>query len=137
MLIRYMGTKRNIAGRVRRLIADLFPKGQVLDLFSGIGCVTESLAAVAPIHISNVLSFTAGFAGARFMGPHRYTPQKLIEAIRRAYCQAAEDEIRRKRDRLRDEQRAIDLACEALGRCMLEAHHDGSSTRQRRTLIVP
>lgn len=127
MPIRYMGTKRSIADHVKTLIADLSPKGQVLDLFSGIGCVAESLATVAPIYTNDLLSFTALFARARFKGPRQYTPQQLIEKIRLNYRQAAEDEIRSKRSRLRDEQRAIDLGYEALGNYMLEAEHVANS----------
>jgi adenine-specific DNA-methyltransferase len=132
MPIRYMGTKRSIADHVKRLIADLSPKGQVLDLFSGIGCVAESLANVAPIYTNDLLSFTALFARARFKGPRQYAPQQLIEEIRPLYRQAVEDEIRSKRSRLRDEQRAIDLGYEALGNYMLEAQHVANSRIARR-----
>ena len=121
MPIRYMGTKRSIADRVRRLVSELSPSGSVLDLFSGIGCVAESLAPIAPIYTNDALAFTAALARARFKGPHKYTAKELIDSVRPAYREAAENETRRRRTKLRDEQRAIDLGAEALGRYMLEA----------------
>ena len=123
MPIRYMGTKRIIADHVRRLVADLSPSGAILDLFSGIGCVAESLASVAPIHTNDALSFTAVLARARFKGPRELTTKGLIDVLRPAYRETAEDEIRLNRDRLRDEQRAIDLGHDALDRYMAEAEH--------------
>lgn len=135
MPIRYMGTKRGIADHVRRLVTDLSPNGQVLDLFSGIGCVAESLSMVAPVRTNDALSFTAAFARARFKGPREKTPDKLINLLRQPYRETVEDETRLNRDRLRDEQRAIDLGSDALHKYMAEAQHAANSETVRASAL--
>lgn len=131
MSIRYMGTKREIADRVRGLIVDLSPSGHVLDLFSGIGCVAESLSSVAPVRTNDSLSFTAALARARFKGPRHDTAQDLIARLRPGYRQTVEEETRSNRERLRDEQRAIDMGLDALGKYMVEAEHAANSASAR------
>jgi adenine-specific DNA-methyltransferase len=132
MPIRYMGTKRSIADRVQRLVSDLSPDGRVLDLFSGIGCVAESLADISPVHTNDALSFTAVLARARFKGAREFGAPEIIAKLRPAYREAAENESRRVRARLRDEQRAIDLGVEALAHYMSKAEHVANSAVVRK-----
>lgn len=132
MPIRYMGTKRDIAPRVRSLMIDLEPTGHILDLFSGIGCVAESLAKVAPVQTNDALSFTAALARARFKSGRRLTSAKLIDRLRPTYRQIAEEETKQARESLRDEQRAIDLGKDGLSSYMQEAQHVANSTEIRR-----
>ena len=103
-------------------------------------CWTYSQASVAsrkvslrfaPVRTNDALAFTAVFARARFKGPREWAPHTLIDAIRQAYRETAEDEVRLNRDRLRDEQRAIDLGPEALRRYMAEAQHAANSATVR------
>lgn len=132
MPIRYMGTKRNIASRVQYLVADLRPEGRVLDLFSGIGCVAESLASVAPVHTNDTLSFTAVLARARFKGNRDLTPQQMIHILRVAYREQAEAETSRRRKALRCEQQSLDGGIEALAQYMRDAKHVATSPSVRR-----
>lgn len=136
MPIRYMGTKRSIAGRVRRQVADLGPRGQVLDLFSGMGCVAEALATVAPVRTNDALTFTAVIARARFKGERMKSANELVNALREPYREAAELEVRRVRARLRDEQRAVDLGQEALLKYVQEAEHVANSGRIKRAALM-
>ena len=132
MPIRYMGTKRSIASRVRRQVASLAPRGQVLDLFSGMGCVAEALATVAPVRTNDALSFTAAIAKARFKGERTKSAHELVSMLREPYREAVESETRRARIKLRDEQRAVDLGQEALLKYVQGAEHVGNSTRIKR-----
>jgi adenine-specific DNA-methyltransferase len=132
MPIRYMGTKRDIASRVSRQLASLSPKGLVLDLFSGIGCVAESLTGVAPVHTNDALSFTALVARARFKGERELSVSALADVLREAFRDSAEQEARRVREKLRTEQRAIDLGYAALSQYMSEAQHVANSPQAER-----
>ena len=134
MPIRYMGTKRHIAHHVNRIVSELAPVGRVLDLFSGIGCVAESLANVAPVATNDALEFTAAFARARFTAQMRHmSAGAIITMLRRPYRDAAEQALKRNRPRLRDEQRAVDLGPVALTEYMARAEHVANSDRVART----
>ena len=71
MVVRYMGTKRHMANHVRDAISDLQPSGRVVDLFSGMGSVAESLRDTASVVTNDALSFTAAVSRAHFTGPDR------------------------------------------------------------------
>ena len=126
MPIRYMGTKRSISVYVQAELASLAPRGPVLDLFSGIGCVAECLVNIAPVHTNDVLSFTAALARARFKGERNKSVQELLSAIREPYRNNSEQESRKLRSVLRAEQRAMDLGKSEL------AKYDGRSRACRK-----
>ncbi len=136
MPIRYMGTKRSVATHVQAQLAALAPAGPVLDLFSGIGCVAERLATIAPVHTNDALSFTAVLARARFKGERRKSVQQLVSAFRPAYRESSEQESRKSRSSLRAEQRALDHGQAALASYMDQAEHAGNSARIRRLAIT-
>lgn len=71
MVVRYMGTKRHMADHVREAIARLEPDGRVVDLFSGMGSVAESLQDTSSVVTNDALSFTAALSRARFTGATR------------------------------------------------------------------
>jgi adenine-specific DNA-methyltransferase len=128
MPLRYMGSKRSIADRVRTLVSDLSPQGRVLDLFSGMGCVAESLADTAHIHTNDALSFTAVLARARFAPARRHLKaSELIKRIRQRHRDLAEEILRSNRPQLREEQRALDHSHEALLGYMKDVHHVANS----------
>jgi len=82
VVIRYMGTKRHMASHVRRVLVDLRPSGRVVDLFSGMGSVAQSLADQLPIVTNDSLSFTSALSRARFTGPSRTTSaSEVIECV--------------------------------------------------------
>lgn len=131
-----MGTKRSVAVHVREQIAGLSPNGLVLDLFSGIGCVSERLVGIASVHTNDVLSFTGVLARARFKGERRKSAQQLIDVIRGPYRESAEDEAMKLHSLLRLEQRSIDLGYEALGQYMSEAQHVANSPEISRSAAL-
>jgi len=107
--IRYMGTKRHIAYRVRDIVSQLEPQGRVLDLFSGMGAVAESLAGVRSVITNDALSFTNSFARARFLGGARsHTIADVVELLRAPYRVRVGELSAAHRGRLREEQRALD-----------------------------
>ena len=86
MVVRYMGTKRHMAGHVRDAVAELEPAGRVVDLFSGMGSVAESLKDTVSVVTNDALSFTAAISRARFTGPDRdSTVSDVIERLQDAY----------------------------------------------------
>jgi adenine-specific DNA-methyltransferase len=128
--IRYMGTKRDIAHRVRRLVADLKPRGPVVDLFSGMGCVAEGLAGLRSVVTNDALSFTAVFARARFTASGR--PLRFADAItmlREPYRAHLNNLVAGQRSRLRAEERALGSTRLELAAYMADAEHVANSTR--------
>lgn len=86
MVVRYMGTKRHMAGYVRAAIETLQPTGRVVDLFSGMGSVADSLQDTASVVTNDALSFTAALSRARFTGAERETsPQAAAERLRASF----------------------------------------------------
>ena len=136
MPIRYMGTKRSVAVHVREQIADLSPRRLVLDLFSGIGCVSECLVDVSSIYTNDALSFTAVIARARFKGERDKSAQQLIDGIKGSYRESVEGEAMQLRTLLRQEQRAMDLGCEALAQYISEAQHVANSSKISRSAVL-
>jgi adenine-specific DNA-methyltransferase len=104
------------------------PKGPVVDLFSGVGCVAESLANVRPVITNDALAFTATLARARFLGLSRSLRiRDVIENIRTPYRDRSTALAAEYHGRLRDEQRAIDGGQASLLAYMADAEHVGNS----------
>lgn len=109
MRFRYMGTKRDLAHRVRHLVTELRPKGLVVDLFSGMGCVAEGLAGIRSVVTNDSLTFTGALARARFIGADRtLTGRDAIERLKPLYREHLAQLTSTHRDRLRTEQAALD-----------------------------
>ena len=130
MPIRYMGTKRHIANRVRRLVIDLEPRGRIVDLFSGMGCVAESLAGIRPVTTNDAHEFTAALARARFTQTQRQlTPSEAISAVRGPYrAHLATLRVQHRAD-LQAEGRALDGPREELAAYMARAQHVGNDSK--------
>ncbi len=125
--IRYMGTKRPIAPRVRRLVEDIEPKGRVVDLFCGMGSVASCLAPSYPVVANDALTFTGALARARFTNQPRTRLAEALERLRPIYRAHAEELIRDRRRRLREETSAIDGGWQSLREYMESAPHVGNS----------
>lgn len=128
MAMRYMGTKRHIADRVRRLMVDLHPDGRVLDLFSGMGCVANEMAGFRSVVTNDSLAFTGALARARFRGSHRtQTAAGVIESLRGDYRARYRSASRAQAEALRLERRALDLGATATAEYMDAVQHVGNS----------
>src|SRR5436309_1358626 len=84
-LIRYMGTKRDIASRVVGLLPVSHRNGAVMDLFSGMGSVASALADVSPVITNDALAFTAVFARSRFLPSRRLPPLQVLRGLKPMY----------------------------------------------------
>lgn len=137
MVIRYMGTKRRMADHVRDVIADLNPDGRVVDLFSGMGSVAESLKDTRSIVTNDALSFTAAISRARFTGADRTTdPRAVLERLYPLY-RARRGCLRLEHaERLNDEKSALGGTSHALIDYMDTAEHVGNSPALRRKAIA-
>ena len=123
-----MGTKRHIADRVRLLIADLNPRGSVVDLFSGVGCVAEGLAELRSVVTNDALSFTALLARARFTGSERsHDPAGAIAAVKKRYRAHLSTMTALHRSQLRAEDRALESDREDLAAYMDDVAHVANS----------
>lgn len=91
--VRYMGTKRHLAHRVRRIFDDLRPAGAVVDLFSGMGSVAEALASRWSVVTNDFLGFTSVFGRSRFLNGDRTPHEELLNTLQASY-QAQEEELR-------------------------------------------
>lgn len=86
LVVRYMGTKRHMADHVSDAISDFRTEGRVVDLFSGMGSVAESLQDIAPVVTNDALSFTAAISRARFTGADRCTSSgDVLERLNSQY----------------------------------------------------
>lgn len=133
MVVRYMGTKRHMADHVRDAITDLRPSGRVVDLFSGMGSVAESLRDTASIITNDALSFTAAVSRARFTGPNRSaTTVEVAQRLLPAY----EDRLRELEamysEELRIESTALNGPRPDLLKYIDSARHVGNSATHRR-----
>lgn len=134
--IRYMGTKRSLAGLVRDAVAEVRPVGLVADLFSGVGSVAAALAPDYSIVANDVLSFTCVLARARFLEGSRCDPVVVGRALFADYhrCQSALSE--RFADRLQAETAAIAGGPGALREWMATAEHVGNSDLAKQIAVV-
>jgi adenine-specific DNA-methyltransferase len=132
MSLRYMGTKRALAPRVRDAVASLEKRGQVADLFSGMGSVATSMASTAPVLTNDALAFTTTFARARFLLGERVPAHQMARDLFPDFCVAY--------DRLRDdfslrmsrERTALAFGRGELADFMNTAPHAGNSDWYRR-----
>lgn len=123
-----MGTKRHIAHRVRRLAEGVKPQGTAVDLFSGMGCVTESMAGYLPVTTNDALEFTSVLARARFMGENRtLKPADAVEKIRPLYREHVDTLLKKHRARLAAEESGLEKDRAALVAYMAEAEHVANS----------
>src|ERR1700679_3481881 len=90
MSLRYMGTKRALAPIVRDAVASLGKRGQVADLFSGMGSVATSMASTAPVLTNDTLAFTTTFARARFLPSERPPISQMVRGLFPDFCLAYE-----------------------------------------------
>lgn len=128
-----MGTKRHMADHVRDAIAQLEPSGRVVDLFSGMGSVAESLKETASVVTNDALSFTAALSRARFTGIDRQSASAEVAARLLPGYEARLHDL--------EEAYAVELAREAaaldgsrtdLLNYMDKAQHVGNSASRRR-----
>ncbi len=137
MVVRYMGTKRHMADHVRDAIADLGPDGRVVDLFSGMGSVAESLQETASVVTNDAMSFTAALSRARFRGADRdSTSAEVVERLRAAYEARVRELEREYKAELTREVVALGGARADLLDYMDKAQHVGNSSARRRAARV-
>lgn len=133
MVVRYMGTKRHMADHVRDAIADLGPVGRVVDLFSGMGSVAESLQETASVVTNDAMSFTAALSRARFTGADRNTNSAdVVEHLRDVYETRGRELEREFKAELKREAVALDGSRADLLDYMGKAQHVGNSGAWRR-----
>lgn len=137
MVVRYMGTKRHMADHVRDAIADLGPVGRVVDLFSGMGSVAESLQETASVVTNDAMSFTASLSRARFKGADRDTsPAEVVERLRDVFETRTRELEREHKAELKREAAALDGSRADLLDYMGKAQHVGNSSARRRAARV-
>lgn len=132
MVVRYMGTKRHMADHVRDAIADLEPDGRVVDLFSGMGSVAESLRETASVVTNDAMSFTAALSRARFKGADRGSSSAdVIERLRDTYEARVRELEGEYKAELKREATALDGSRADLLAYMDKAQHVGNSSARR------
>jgi len=127
--IRYMGSKRDIAERVRAAVRELAPEGPAVDLFSGMGCVAESLADTTSVVTNDSLAFTGALARARFTAAERpRSAAGVITAMQQSYREHLSHLSAIHRDRLRVETAASDGTTKALANYFASSAHVANSS---------
>lgn len=133
MPIRYMGTKRHIAHRVRAIIDSLDPAGAVVDLFSGMGSVAEALASRWPVTTNDLLAFTTVISRARFASPEPSRPtERISETLRDDYRAQARMLRRHYGHQIASETVALEGDKHRLAAYMADANHAGNSPSRAR-----
>jgi adenine-specific DNA-methyltransferase len=125
--IRYMGTKRQLAGTVRAIIDVTAPRGRVVDLFAGTGSVAAALAPRWRVTTNDALSFTALFGRSRFVAGEHVDVAATLERLRAAYIVARKALLPINEEQLRLERDAIGSQ-KALRKYMLNSPHVGTSS---------
>lgn len=133
MVVRYMGTKRHMADHVRDTIASLSPAGRVVDLFSGMGSVAESLQDTASVITNDALSFTAAISRARFTGPSRASSgAEVVARLSESYRTRLSEMESKYANDLDLEAKALAGSQQDLLQYMAHAQHAGNSPTRRR-----
>lgn len=129
-----MGTKRHIAHRVHRLVAEASGGGRVVDLFTGMGSVATQLADFRSVITNDALLFTGSLARARFTGSNRkVTPAEIIGLLKQRYRRHLATLSAEFRTQILREQQATEAGREALFEYMASATHAGNCPRARRS----
>lgn len=137
MVVRYMGTKRHMADHVRDAIAELNAEGRVVDLFSGMGSVAESLQETASVVTNDAMSFTAALSRARFTGSDRSTTSaEVIERLLPGYEARLRELESTYAIELKSEAAALNGSRTDLLDYMDKAQHVGNSAAHRRSAKV-
>jgi adenine-specific DNA-methyltransferase len=106
--VRYMGTKRHLAPRVRSLIQSTGRDGRVADLFAGVGAVVASLADDTSVVANDLLAFTGCLARARFTPSRRRPLPKALQALTPQYRRCYRVLAAPYQDQLRAETTALE-----------------------------
>ncbi len=137
MVVRYMGTKRHMADHVRDAIAGLEPRGRVVDLFSGMGSVAESLQDTASVVTNDAMSFTAALSRARFTGGNREsTSEEVSKRLTPTYEVRLKELEVKYAEELDRELAALAGSRGDLCDYMEKARHVGNSATRRRAARV-
>lgn len=129
-----MGTKRHMADRVRDAIAALGQDGRVVDLFSGMGSVAESLCNTASVVTNDALSFTASLSRARFTGTTRTSSAEDVrDRLKPVYDRVLAALEAKYASELSAEQVALNGDRFALAAYMDCTQHVGNSPQKRRS----
>ncbi|WP_243834085.1 MULTISPECIES: DNA adenine methylase [unclassified Curtobacterium] len=122
-----------MADHVRDAIGDLTHEGRVVDLFSGMGSVAESLQDTASVVTNDALSFTAALSRARFTALQRAADTSATTLrLRPAYERRARELTQKYARQLDAEQSALAGARADLVEYMQRAAHVGNSAQHRR-----
>lgn len=126
-----------MAEHVREAIIGLQPDGRVVDLFSGMGSVAESLSDTVSVVTNDALSFTAALSRARFTGTDRKSyPTEVIERLRSTYKMRLGELESTYETQLKREAEALAGSRTDLLRYMERARHVGNSAELRRSARV-
>jgi len=118
-----------MADHVRDAVVGLAPSGRVVDLFSGMGSVAESLADTASVVTNDALSFTAAVSRARFTGISRSTsPTDAIARIEAAFL-SRRDELNAKYQKQLETEASALADRDDLSEYMATALHVGNSPK--------
>lgn len=116
-----------MADHVRRAVLGLSPSGRVVDLFSGMGSVAESLSDTVSVVTNDALSFTAAVSRARFTGVARDTsPAGAVARVAAAFVSRRNELSAKYWEQLEAESSALSNR-EDLSTYMAAALHVGNS----------
>ncbi|MFA4930092.1 MAG: hypothetical protein WC558_16370, partial [Patulibacter sp.] len=122
-----------MADHVRDAIGELTHEGRVVDLFSGMGSVAESLRDTASVVTNDALSFTATLSRARFTARQRGASPSATAARLRPAFDARLHELKQKySEQLASEELALAGTRPDLVEYMQRALHVGNSAVHRR-----
>lgn len=134
-MIRYMGTKRHIAGAVHDAIDAVAGPGAVLDLFAGMGSVADEFTGERAVHLNDASEFVACLLRDRFLPSVSFAaldPGALDVAI----AAAVEEIAREHTAQLNQESLAILGEPSLLSKYFATAEHVGTSVAKRRAASV-
>lgn len=122
-----MGTKRHMAGHVRAALEGVQPRGRVVDLFSGMGSVAESLQDLLPVVTNDALGFTAAISRARFTGaPRAASTDEVLNRLRPVYLDQVAYLSAQFAGQLEEERAALSGGQHALATYMSLTRHVGN-----------
>ncbi len=132
MAMSYMGTKRTLVPQMHDQIIEAADSRPVLDLFTGMGSVVESLSDQVPVVANDFLKFAAAFSRARILKGERVPSEQILHSLLDPYLKQRKKLVEKYSRRLSGEKVALTCSRETFLQYLEDVPHVGLSTHYER-----
>lgn len=127
-----MGTKRSLVPQMHDQIIEEANSRPVLDLFTGMGSVVESLRDQVPVVANDFLQFASAFSRARILPREPLDPDKLLRGLLGSYLAQRKKLMAKYKRRLKGEEAALCCSQASFLEYLESVSHVGTSEHYQR-----